>query len=47
MPRISLEQVEKRLSSVHCAICKGSTFGIDRRTFSRMGKCRGVLKMPV
>lgn len=42
MPRIPLEQVEERLSSVQCAICKSSTFGIDRRTLQSDGECRGV-----
>ena len=42
MPGIALEQVEQRLSSVHCAICKASTFGIDRRTLQSDGECRGV-----
>lgn len=42
MALIQLEQVEKRLSSVHCAICKTNTFGIDRRTLQADGECRGV-----
>lgn len=42
MPRIALEDVEQRLSSVRCAICKASTFGIDRRTLQPDGECRGV-----
>lgn len=47
MPRIALEDVEQRLSSVHCAICKASTFGIDRRTLQSDGECRGVLEVSV
>lgn len=42
MALIQLEQVEKRLSSVQCAICKTNTFGIDRRTLQSDGECRGV-----
>ena len=42
MALIALEQVEKRLSSVQCAICKTNTFGIDRRTLQSDGECRGV-----
>lgn len=42
MALIQLEQVEQRLSSVQCAICKTNTFGIDRRTLQADGECRGV-----
>ncbi len=42
MALIQLEQVEKRLSSVQCAICRTNTFGIDRRTLQADGECRGV-----
>lgn len=42
MPHTSLEEVEKRLSSVRCAICKTNTFGVDRRTLQSDGECRGV-----
>ena len=42
MARPSLEEVEKRLSSVSCAICKTNNFGVDRRTLQADGECRGV-----
>lgn len=42
MPRPTVEEVEKRLSSVRCAVCKGSAFGIDRRSMQPDGDWRGV-----
>ena len=42
MPSITVEQVESRLSSVRCAICKTNQFGIDRRTMQPDGECKGV-----
>ena len=42
MARPSLEEVEKRLSTVACAICKTNNFGVDRRTLQADGECRGV-----
>ncbi len=42
MAHTSLEEVEKRLPSVRCAICKTNTFGVDRRTLQPDGECRGV-----
>ena len=42
MGRPSLEDVEKRLQEVRCAVCKANSFGIDRRTLQPDGECRGV-----
>ena len=42
MAHTPIEEVEKRLSSVCCAICKTNTFGVDRRTLQPDGECRGV-----
>lgn len=39
---LSIEDVEKRLSAVTCAVCKKNRFGIDRRTLQADGECRGV-----
>ena len=36
------QEVEKRLPSVRCTICKTNTFGVDRRTLQADGECRGV-----
>lgn len=42
--RLSLEQVEQRLSSVRCAICKTDQFMVDRRTLQPDGECKAVCK---
>ena len=42
MAHTSLEEVEKRLPSVQCAICKTNAFGVDRRTLQPDGECRAV-----
>lgn len=42
MALIPIDQIEKRLSTVQCAICKTNTFGIDRRTLQSDGECRGM-----
>mgnify|MGYP001567788939 CR=1 FL=1 len=42
MPPITIEEVESRLSSVRCAICKESVFRVDLRTMETDGECRGV-----
>lgn len=39
-----LEQIESRLSSIRCAICKTSTFMVDRRTLQPDGECKAVCK---
>jgi hypothetical protein len=44
MPSITVKEVEARLESVHCAICKGSSFGIDQRFSQSDGEWRGVCK---
>ena len=44
MPNLSVADVEARLSTVHCAICKGSSFGIDQRFMQSDGEWRGVCK---
>lgn len=42
MPGLAPEEVEQRLTSVQCAICKGDRFGIDRRFMQPDGEWRGV-----
>ncbi|MET0514804.1 MAG: hypothetical protein ABW047_05685 [Nitrospiraceae bacterium] len=42
MGRISLEDAEKRLQTVKCAVCKTNNFGIDRRFVQADGECRGT-----
>lgn len=37
-----IEEVEKRLQEVRCAICKTNNFGIDRRTIQPDGECRAM-----
>ncbi|HJT21234.1 MAG TPA: hypothetical protein VJ746_12230 [Nitrospira sp.] len=44
MPALSVADVETRLSSVHCAVCKSSSFGIDQRFMQSDGEWRGVCK---
>ena len=44
MPSITVKEVEARLESVHCAICKGSSFGVDQRFMQADGEWRGVCK---
>jgi hypothetical protein len=44
MSRPTLEEVEQRLSSVRCAICKTSEFMVDRRTVQPDGECRAMCK---
>lgn len=39
---LTVEQIESRLSTVHCAICKTSTFTIDRRTMQPDGDWKGA-----
>ena len=42
MVALTAEQVESRLKSVRCAICKTSGFVIDRRTMQPDGEWKGV-----
>lgn len=44
MSRPSIEEVEQRLSSVQCPICKTSQFMVDRRTLQPDGECKGTCK---
>ena len=44
MPGPSVQEVEQRLGTVKCAICKGSSFGIDQRFMQADGEWRGVCK---
>ena len=44
MPGPSVQEVEQRLGAVKCAICKGSSFGIDQRFMQADGEWRGVCK---
>lgn len=44
MTSISPEEVERRLTSVKCAICKQSSFGIDQRFMQPDGEWRAVCK---
>ena len=41
MPAPTVQEVEGRLASVQCAVCKGSSFGIDQQGD---GEWRGVCK---
>ncbi len=34
MPNPTMKEVETRLATVQCAICKGSSFGIDRTLYA-------------
>ena len=34
MPSPTVKEVETRLETVQCAICKGSSFGIDERFYA-------------
>src|SRR5579884_2533681 len=42
MSQVPIEDIESRLGAVRCAICKGNSFGIDRRTLQSDGECKGV-----
>lgn len=42
MGKATIEEVERRLPDVRCAICKANHFGIDRRTVQADGECRGM-----
>lgn len=44
MPRPTVQEVEARLTTVKCAICKESSFGIDQRFMQADGEWRGVCK---
>jgi DNA-directed RNA polymerase subunit M/transcription elongation factor TFIIS len=44
MPSPTVKEVETRLETVQCAICKGSSFGIDQRFMQADGEWRGVCK---
>ena len=44
MPAPSVQEVEARLATVQCAVCKGSSFGIDQRFMQADGEWRGVCK---
>lgn len=39
---VPVEQVESRLCSVRCAVCKNDSFVIDRRTMQPDGEWKGV-----
>jgi hypothetical protein len=44
MPAPTVQEVEDRLASVQCAVCKGSSFGIDQRFMQADGEWRGICK---
>ena len=44
MPPPTVQEVEDRLTSVQCAVCKGSSFGIDQRIMQADGEWRGICK---
>ena len=44
MPSPSVANVEARLATVKCAVCKASSFGIDQRFMQADGEWRGVCK---
>jgi hypothetical protein len=39
---MTIEQIESRLSSVRCAVCKKTGFAVDRRSMQSDGECKGV-----
>ncbi len=44
MVTITQQEVERRLGTVPCAICKESSFGIDERVKGTDGEWRGICK---
>ena len=44
MPAPTVQEVEARLATVKCAVCKGSSFGVDQRFMQADGEWRGVCK---
>ena len=44
MPSPTVKEVETRLETVQCAICKGSSFGIDERSMQADGEWRGICR---
>jgi uncharacterized protein YbaR (Trm112 family) len=44
MPSPTVKEVETRLETVQCAICKGSSFGIDQRFTQADGEWRGICR---
>ena len=42
MTAAEIKEVEQRLESVKCAICKSSRFGIDTRSIKDDGECKGI-----
>jgi uncharacterized protein YbaR (Trm112 family) len=44
MPNPTVKEVETRLGTVQCAICKGSSFGIDERFMQADGEWRGICR---
>ena len=44
MPNPTVKEVETRLATVQCAICKGSSFGIDERSMQADGEWRGICR---
>jgi transcription elongation factor Elf1 len=44
MPNPTVKEVETRLGTVQCAICKESSFGIDERSMQADGEWRGICR---
>jgi transcription elongation factor Elf1 len=44
VPNPTVKEVETRLGTVQCAICKGSSFGIDERSMQADGEWRGICR---
>lgn len=44
MVTLTQQEVERRLGTVHCAICKQSSFGLDERFMGTDGEWRGICK---
>ena len=44
MVTITQQEVERRLTTVQCAICKQSSFAIDERSMGTDGDWRGICK---
>jgi hypothetical protein len=44
MVTLTQQEVERRLSTVQCAVCKQSNFGLDERFMGSDGEWRGICK---
>ncbi len=44
MVTLTQQEVERRLGTVQCAVCKQSNFGLDERFMGTDGEWRGICK---